>query len=462
MTRPIDRRDFMRRATGAGALTLAIPRSGETSLANAQSGETSLSLAGPSTRNVLGANDRVRAGAIGSGRQALSNMKAFQKHGAEIVAVCDVYEPNLAKGKALAGETAATFKDFRSLLDDKTIDLVIVSTPDHWHALPMVMACQAGKDVFVEKPVSVAVEEGKAMLAAAREHQRVVQVALWQRSNAHFQQAVRIVRSGLLGKVTAVRAWNSSNESPARIGSPPDGEPPPGLDWDLWLGPAPKVRFNPNRFGVREDRWSTFRYFWDYSNGILGDWGVHLLDVVQWALEAPGPRAVSSVGQKLAVRDNGDAPDTQMATFEYADFLCTYEYRAANADAMRQRGHGISFHGTEATMLLSRHGFEVFPETREGPDDEDVARAPAMKMDRVDDGLENHAADKLACMRSRKRPACDIEDGLRSSAPCMLGVVALRTGERLEFDPVKQELRNASAAARKLFGREYRAPWKLG
>ena len=347
------------------------------------------------------------------------------------------------------------------MLDDKTIDMVIVATPDHWHALPMVMACEAGKDVFVEKPVAVAVEEGKAMLAAARKHQRVVQVGLWQRSNAHFQQAVQVVRSGLLGKVTYVRAWNYSNSSPIGIGQAPNADPPAGLDWDMWLGPAPKVPYNANRFGVRDDRWSTFRYFWDYSNGILGDWGVHHLDIVQWAMGTPGPRTITCVGQKLALQDNGDAPDTQTATFEYPDFVCNYEYRAANANSMFGKSYGLLFHGSEATMLVNRSGFEVFPETRKGKDDKDVARSAAMKMDEVDNGLENHAANMLECMRSRKRPACDIEEGLRSSAPCLLGVVALRTGERLEYDASKLELRNASGASKKLFGREYRAPWKL-
>jgi predicted dehydrogenase len=442
MTRPIDRRGFMQRATGAGAAI-------------------SLSLAGPLTRQVLGANERVRIGAIGSGRQALSNMKAFQRGGAEIAAVCDVYEPNLAKGKAQAGEGAQAYADFRRVLDDKTIDAVIIATPDHWHALPAVMACQAGKDVFVEKPVAVAVEEGKAMLAAARQHQRVMQVALWQRSNAHFQQAVQVVRSGLLGKVSFVRTWNYGNDSPLGIGSPPDSEPPAGLDWDMWLGPAPRVPFNANRFGVREDRWSTFRYFWDYSNGILGDWCVHLLDIVQWALDTPGPRVISCSGQKLAVRDNRETPDTQQASFEYPEFLCSYEYRSANANSMFGKSYGILFHGTEATMLLNRQGFEVFPETRKGKDDKDVARSASMKMDEVDNGLDNHAANMLECMRTRKRPACDIEDGLRSSAPCLLGVVALRTGERLEYDPVKLELKNPGGAAKKLFRREYRAPWRL-
>ena len=442
MGRPIDRRDFMHRATGAGAAV-------------------SLSLAGPLTRQVLGANDRVRVGAIGTGRQGLSNMKAFQRHGAEIAAVCDVFEPNLAKARTLAGDAAAAHSDFRRVLDDKTIDVVIVATPDHWHALPAVQACEAGKDVFVEKPVSVAVEEGKAMLAAARKHQRVMQVALWQRSNAHFQRAAQVVRSGLLGKVTSVRAWNYSNASPDGIGNPPDSAPPAGLDWDAWLGPAPKVPYNANRFGVRDDRWSTFRYFWDYSNGILGDWGVHLIDIAQWALDTPGPRVVSCFGQKQALRDNGDSPDTLTATFEYPDFLLTYEYRATNANSMFAKGYGLLFHGTEATMFLNRQGFEVFPETRKGKDDKDVARSASMKMDEVDNGLENHAANMLECMKTRKRPACDIEDGLRSSAPCLLGVVALRTGERLEFDPLKQELKNPSGAAKKLFGRDYRTPWKL-
>jgi predicted dehydrogenase len=451
MSQPIDRRAFMHRAAGASAVV-------------------SMSMAGPLTRKALGANDRVRVGVIGTGRQGISNMRAFQKHGAEVVAVCDVYATNLAQGKAQAqgfqeGGEVATHTDFRKVLDDKTIDLVINATPDHWHALPVVMACQAGKDVFVEKPVAVSVEEGKAMLAAARKYQRVVQVGLWQRSNVHFQQAAQIVRQGLLGKVTFVRTWNYSNSFPDGIGNPPDSEPPAGLDWDTWLGPAPKVPFNANRFGVGKDRWSTFRNFWDYSNGMLGDWAVHLVDIVQWALETPGPQVITAAGQKHAVKDNADTPDTLQATFEYPEFVCTYENRQANANSMFGKGYGIEFHGTEATMFLNRSGFEVFPETRKEKDDQgnekEVARAASMRMDEVDDGLLNHAGNMLECLKSRKRPASDIEDGLHSSATCLLGVVALRTKERIEFDPVKLELRNGSPAARKLFGREYRAPWKL-
>jgi predicted dehydrogenase len=450
MSSPIDRRVFMKRAAGAGTAL-------------------SISMAGPLTRRALGANERVRVGLVGAGRQGISNMKAFQEHGAEIVAVCDVYAPHLEKGKAEAGPEAAGYADFRKLLDDKTIDVVINATPDHWHALPTVMACQAGKDVFVEKPVCVAVEEGKAMVAAARKHQRVVQVGLWQRSNLHFQQAVRIVREGLLGQVTFVRTWNYSNSHPNGFGNPPDSDPPAGLDWDMWLGPAPKVPFNANRFGVGPDRWSTFRHFYDYANGMLGDWAVHLVDIVQWALEVPGPQVVTCTGQKNAVKDNVETPDTLVATFEYPGFVCTYENRHANANSMFGKGYGIEFHGTEGTMFLNRSGFEVFPETRRVREKDDagettekqVARTASMKMDEVDDGLFNHVGNMLECLKTRKRPASDIELGHQSSATCLLGNVALRSRERIEFDPVKQELRSPSAAARKLFGREYRAPWKL-
>ena len=216
----------------------------------------------------------------------------------------------------------------------------------------------------------------------------------------------------------------------------------------MWLGPAPKVPFNANRFGVG-DRWSTFRHFWDYSNGMLGDWAVHLIDIVQWALETPGPQAITAAGQKHAVKDNGDTPDTLQTTFEYPEFVCTYENRQANGNSMFGKGYGIEFHGTEATMFLNRSGFEVFPETRKVLGDDgrgrkkEVARAASMRMDEVDDGLYNHAGNMLECMKSRKRPACDIEDGLHSSATCLLGVVALRTRERIEFDPVKQELKDA-------------------
>ncbi|HUG55104.1 MAG TPA: Gfo/Idh/MocA family oxidoreductase, partial [Vicinamibacteria bacterium] len=240
----------------------------------------------------------------------------------------------------------------------------------------------------------------------------------------------------------------------------PDGEAPDGLDWEMWLGPAPHHAFNANRFGVA-DRWSTFRYFYDYANGWIGDWGVHLVDIVQWAMGVPGPHTVGAAGSRFVIRDNSEVPDTLQVTFEYPDFLCTYENRLANWNSRIGKGHGIEFHGTEATMLLDRSGFEVFPEKRKLDDGTEVARTVSMKMEKVDDGLYNHVGNMLECMKTRQRPVSDIEEGHRSSATCLLGNIALRTRERIAFDAVKQEMRQPSPAAKTLFGREYRAPWKL-
>jgi predicted dehydrogenase len=440
MSDEINRRDFMKRA----AITTA---------------GVSLSMAGLSTRSVLGANDRIRLGVIGTGRQGIDDMQNFMRHGVEVAAVSDVYQPNLDKGLQAAGGKAKTYTDFRQLLDDKGIDVVINATPDHWHALPTVMACQAGKDVYVEKPTCVAVEEGKKMVEAARKYKRVVQVGLWQRSNLHFQKAAQAVQDGLIGKVSFVRTWNYSNIYPEGIGNPPDSDPPAGLDWDMWLGPAPKVPFNWNRFGVG-DRWSTFRYFYDYANGWLGDWCVHLLDIVHWAMKVDGPTAVAASGSKFFLEDNSDTPDTLQVTFEYPNFICTYENRLCNGNSMYGHGYGIEFHGTDGTLFVDREGFQVYPEKVEF-EKKQLGRTPAMQMDQVNDGLFDHMANMLECMKTRKNPAADIEIGHRTSSASLLGTVALRSKERIAWDVANQRMIGGSPAAQKLLSREYRPPWRL-
>jgi predicted dehydrogenase len=440
MTEEINRRDFMKRAAVATAAT-------------------SLSMAGLSSGSVLGANDRIRLGVIGTGRQGIDNMRNFMQHGVEVAAVCDVYQPNLEKGLKAAGGKAKTFTDFRRLLEEQDIDVVINATPDHWHALPAVEACKAGKDVYIEKPTCVAVEEGKKIVEAARKYKRVVQVGTWQRSNLHFQKAVQAVQDGLIGKVTFARTWNYSNIYPQGIGNPPDSEVPPGLDWDMWLGPAPKVPFNWNRFGVG-DRWSTFRYFYDYANGWLGDWCVHLLDIVHWAMKVDGPTAVTASGAKFYLQDNSDTPDTLQVTFEYPTFVCTYENRLCNGNSMYGHGYGIEFHGTDGTMFVDREGFQVYPENVMF-EKKRLGRTPAMQMDQVNDGLLDHVANMLECMRTRKNPASDIAIGHRTSSACLLGNVALRSKERIVWDVANERLVGGSPAAQKLLSREYRAPWKL-
>jgi predicted dehydrogenase len=444
MNRRIDRRDFMKRA-GVGAVTAG------------------MALSGGASARVLGANDRVRVGLIGAGRQGVGDMKDFAlQPDAEVVAVCDVYEPNLQKALADTNNKAQGCKDFRLALDRKDVDAFIVATPDHWHALPMVEACKAGKDVYVEKPICCAVDEGKVMVEAARKYGRVVQVGTQQRSAVHFQEAVKLVQQGYLGKVSFVRTWNYSNEYPRGIGNPPDSDPPAGLDWDAWLGPAPKVRFNANRFGVG-DRWSTFRYFWDYAGGFMTDWGVHLMDIVQWAMQVDGPEAITAAGGKFFIEDNAETPDTLQVTYHYPHFVAVYENRWDNGNSMYGHGYGIEFHGTDATMFVDRGGFEVFPETGPGAPGAKHSdnRGPYMKMESVNNDHYDHIRNFLDCVKSRQRPVSDIEIGHRSTSVCLLGNVAYRSQRRVVWDVAKQQIKAGGGDAEQYLARHYRQPWVL-
>jgi predicted dehydrogenase len=408
---------------------------------------------------VLGANDRVRIGVIGTGRQGLSVMQAHMAlEDVEIAAICDVYGTNLAKAAAAAPK-AAQHKDFRRILDDGDIDAVIVATPDHWHPLQTVMACQAGKDVYVEKPTSVAIAEGRRIVEAARKYNRIVQVGLQQRSAAHFQKAVDLVKSGRLGKISMVRCWNAGNGAPEGIGKPPDGEPPADLDWDMWLGPAPKVPFNPNRFGVHPRAWSHFRYFWDYAGGMMTDWGVHLIDIVQWAMAVDAPSAVSAAGGKLAIDDNRETPDTILATYQYPGFVMVYENRSANGRQINGHGYGIEFHGTEGTLFVDRSGLEIVPEQRRVGQDQFENRSEPFALQSARDD-PTHARNFVDCVRSRQAPICDVEIGHRSSSTAILGNLAYRSGASLKWDGRAEEIEDNDEAA-DLLEREYRKPWKL-
>jgi len=406
------------------------------------------------TGRIKGANDRIQAAFIGMGRMGTSNMEyAMKQPGLQAVAICDVYEPNLEEAHATArkrGQKPKLVRDFREILADKSIDVVNISTPDHWHAYMTVEACKAGKDVYVEKPISVTVGEGAKMVEAARKYNRVVQAGTMQRSAVHFQQACDLVRRGELGKVTFVRTWNYDNQKPEGIGNPVDGAPPEGLDWDQWLGPAPTRPFNSNRFGVKPDEFSTFRWFWDYAGGMMTDWGVHWLDIVQMAFDEAMPLSVSASGGKLWYTDNRETPDTLAVTYEYPGFLATYENRNANRQSMFEKSGGILFHGSDATLFVDREGYRLVPEGKGGK---------SVEVKSTSSGNALHWANFLACVRSRQRPVSDIEKCFRSTATCLLGNVALRSRARIDWD--ERELTVAQAEARTFLTREYRAPWKL-
>ena len=403
----------------------------------------------------VSANDKISVAFVGVGVMGSENLKAAAAQpGVQVGAVCDVYQPNLERAEALAkrlGQQPKSVRDFREILADKSIDAVCISTPDHWHPYITVEACKAGKDVYVEKPACVAVSEGAVMVEAARKYNRVVQGGTWQRSGAHFQKACEIVRNGDLGKVSFVRSWIYSNIPQAGIGNPPDQAAPAGLDWDLWQGPAPAHAFNPNRFGVYPQKYSYFRWFWDYAGGQITDSGIHMLDIVQMAFGDPMPRGVVALGGKYWLTDDSETPDTMQASFEYPGFLGSWEHRSNNTELGTSRLMGITFHGPRGTLYVDRSVTRLTPE--KGSD-----LAP-FEMKRVEDPHPLHWANFVDCVRTRKRPNSDIETCVRTSITCILGNLSLRAKMRLDWDDARHTVEQESA--RYLLHREYRAPWKL-
>jgi predicted dehydrogenase len=404
---------------------------------------------------ILGANEQIGIGVIGLGRQGRGVLNGFKKNqDVRIVAICDVFEPQIATAiRDSRLEGLQTYKDFRRVLEHKDIDAVVIATPDHWHALNLVMACQAGKDVYVEKPTSVTIDEGRKMVQAARKYNRVVQVGTQQRSGDHYQKAAEVIRNGQIGKVTFVRSWNYGNSAPEGIGNPPDSNPPDGLDWDLWLGPAPKVPFNANRFGVHPDRYSSFRWFWDYAGGMMTDWGVHHLDIVQMVMGVDAPLAITAMGGKYALRDNRETPDTLMVTYEYPGFVCTYENRECNGHGVNGRGYGMTFHGTDATLFINREFFEIIPE-------KDRKVSEVTRVESQNRQGDVHIRNFLDCMKSRQLPTSAIEIGHRSTSTCLLGNVALRSGKRIVWNE-KLEKVEGDQGPSKYLTREYRNPWRI-
>ncbi len=270
-------------------------------ITSALTGATVVSTTALSYQRIVGANDRVRVGLIGCGGRGLDvALLMKQAPGAEYVATCDVYAPNAQQAKQQLNPEAQVLGDFRKLLALKEVDAVHIATPDHWHGIITVLACQAGKDVYVEKPLAHNIKEGRAMVAAARKYNRIVQTGLQHRSAPHYREVEQIIKSGQLGEVRFVRVWNYSNLTPNGIGNPPDSPVPEGLDWDFYLGPAPSVPFNRSRF------LSTFRWFWDYAGGTITDYGTHRLDTVQQIMGVEAPKTVVATGGRFTLKDSGE------------------------------------------------------------------------------------------------------------------------------------------------------------
>jgi predicted dehydrogenase len=409
-----------------------------------------------SRSRILGANERVNLALIGCGDRGTDVWKRFLKRSdINPVAACDVFKPYLTRAATTATQaksgTIATHGDFRRLLEMKEVDAAIIGTPDHWHALQTIMACQAGKDVYCEKPLSLTIREGRRMVEAARRHNRVVQTGSQQRSGLHYQQAVKLIQEGAIGGVHKISAGYTRNAMPGFKPEEALGkgkECPPELDWEMWLGPAPYVPYDPFRCHYH------FRWFWDYSGGQMTNWGAHNLDIARWALKAKGPLAVSGFGGRYAIKDGGQTPDVQEALYNFPTCVVTWSGREVN----RTRDEYLVFHGTKGTLNIMREGFTITPETwrkREKPE-----IAPMQMKGDPNESQALHIANFIDCIRSRQRPVADVEEGHLTATMCHLGNIATRLGRSLRWDVEGESFiddREASA----MLARPYRQPWKL-
>jgi len=446
----LNRRKFIKTSAAAAALTAA------------------------SWSRVLGANERVGIGVIGFGLIGRIHTRNFKAQpGAQVVAVAETYRPRLDAAAGLIGGSVAKFGDFRRLLEDKAVDAVVVATPDHWHALMTMMACAAGKDVYVEKPLTLFVREGRWLVDVARRYKRVVQVGTQQRSGPHYQKARELIRGGRLGGLVAVQCNFFRNVSPG-FGNPPDGNPPAELDYDMWLGPAPKRPYNPNRAIYH------FRWFWDYSGGQMTNLGAHSLDSVHWITGVKGPTAVTSAGGRYFLKDNCEVPDVQDALIEYPGFHTVCQFRECATGFSKTGMGGLDFLGNHGSMSLHRDGYDIVADKKENPTNivariigghpvggpQPVPDAEGQlwtepEKDKSGDANSQyvqHVGNFLECIKSRKEPNSDLESSHRVATVCHLANISLKTGRKLRWDAEKEEILGDSEAAGMLV-RPYRAPW---
>lgn len=411
---------------------------------------------------ILGANDRLRLGLIGCNGMGYSNLSSFMKQdNVEVVALCDVDQRvldrrvyNLQEGGRKAPKT---FRDYRSLLE-QDIDAVIIGTPDHWHCLQMLHALEAGKDVYCEKPIANSIGECDRMKAAVDASDRMVQIGQWQRSQPHFVDAINFVHSGALGPIRLVKAWAYQGwMQPVPV--VPDQPVPEGVDYTMWLGPAPSRSFNPNRFHFN------FRWFWDYAGGLMTDWGVHLIDYALYGMKATDPTSVMASGGKFAYADDAsETPDTLQTVYEFDGFNLLWEHATGIDGGNYGRNHGIAFIGNKGTLVLDRGGWEVIPEVeheswRALKDQPQMEAIPLRSAD--GSGLDLHTRNFSEAVRSRDASIlkAPIDVGYHAARVSHMGNIAFKTGKRLFWDAGKAAFTDAEA--NRLTGFDYQNGWTL-
>ena len=415
------------------------------------------------------ANTRKRVGLIGCGWYGKSDLlRLIQAAPVEVVSLCDVDRNMVDEAAEIVSTRQAskkkprTYGDYRAMLKEKDLDAVLIVTPDHWHALPMIDAVRAGLDVWVQKPVSVDVVEAQAMLAAARKYKRVVQVGMQRRSTPHLVRARdRVIREGKLGTIGLVEIYCYYRMR--ATANPPETAPPPNLDYEMWTGPAPMRPYNQL---VHPRSW---RAFMEYSNGIVGDMCVHMLDMVRWMLDLGMPAHISSAGGILVdKKSKANITDTQTATFDYPNLKVVWTHRSYGDPPDPKYPWGATFYGDKGTLKASVMSYDFIPSGKgEQPLHEDVTyEYEQYPEDRTEKDLERHVApavrahmkDWLDCIESRRRPVADIEEGYISTVACILANISMQLGRSINWDHAKGLVIN-DAEANRLLRRPYRAPW---
>lgn len=411
-----------------------------------------------SASRVYGANERVRVGCIGTANRGMQVIDGFlAQKDAEIVALCDVQRSALEAAQKKLGGKPDSYGDFRKIIERADIDAVLVATPDHWHAIQTITACDAGKDVYVEKPLSITIHEGRRMVEAARRNNRIVQVGTMRRSAPIYQRAVEFLADGKLGKVTMSRAFRLSNMYPKGIGRAEPSDPPADLDWNMWLGPRPARPYQANITPYK------FRW-WQLYSSQMGNWGVHYLDVIRWLTGDLAPSSVCAMGGRFAVDDDRTIPDTMQVTFEMprGGLISFGQYEASGNRAFTSGE--VELRGTQGTFRIDLGGYAVEPE--QGGQFQDPA--PRMKPLKSSEGAMNepfltaaHVRNFLDCVKSRNKPNADVEIGHRSTSFSLMANISLAVGKRLNWDAQAEKFTN-SDEANAMLHYEYRRPWTLG
>ncbi|HWE36267.1 MAG TPA: Gfo/Idh/MocA family oxidoreductase [Isosphaeraceae bacterium] len=415
-----------------------------------------LAVAGPAVRTEAKAGKSYKTALIGTGWWGTNIVREALRSGqCDLVAMCDVDDHQLETSKAEVAKVSRAepknYKDFRELLDKEKPEIVIVATPDHWHPLIAIAAMKSGANVYVEKPIGHTVYEGRAMVKAARDNDRVCQVGTHRRVSPHNVSGMKFLKDGRAGKIGMVRAFVHYAGGP---GHPvPDSDPPKGLDWDMWCGPAPYHSFN------RAMHPKGFRQFLDYANGTLGDWGIHWMDQILWWTDEKAPKRIASTGGRHIKQDNTTAPDTQVAQFEFESFTAVWEHRQY-AGNRAEKTHpdqavGCYFYGTEGTFHMGwLDGWTFYPADHRKP----IVHEDAQLHEPDDQNIRELFANFLACIQSGQRPISDIEIGYRSTNMSLLAMLALKLKRTLHWDADKQVVLDDDEATRML-RREYRKPW---